>query len=340
MKNYITLVLLCIGVCAFAQKSLKKADRAYDKLEYYDAIDYYNKYLEKSNDTQASLRLADCYLYTNQYQLAASIFSGLDEELDNNSDQRLRYGKVLLVLGRVEEAKAQAEKYLKINKSEPDGLLLLKSCNQMTTFLSKENKFNINEVLASSGTSNFSPVYYGDKLVYTTDQGGKVDKWTGRSYSNIYEYNPETKSSQPLPGNLNGKYHNGVVSFISDTRMIYTRNSENKNKNNDYNLLMAEAKLNNGKWEFDRYFNYNKEEKYNVAYPTVSADGNVLIFASDMEGGSGGWDLYQCERSGNNWSTPRNLSSINTSGNEMFPNISGEVLTFSSEVLMVDLVLT
>ena len=331
MKNYITLVLLCIGVCAFAQKSLKKADRAYDKLEYYDAIDYYNKYLEKSNDTQASLRLADCYLYTNQYQLAASIFSGLDEELDNNSDQRLRYGKVLLVLGRVEEAKAQAEKYLKINKSEPDGLLLLKSCNQMTTFLSKENKFNINEVLASSGTSNFSPVYYGDKLVYTTDQGGKVDKWTGRSYSNIYEYNPETKSSQPLPGNLNGKYHNGVVSFISDTRMIYTRNSENKNKNNDYNLLMAEAKLNNGKWEFDRYFNYNKEEKYNVAYPTVSADGNVLIFASDMEGGSGGWDLYQCERSGNNWSTPRNLSSINTSGNEMFPNISGEVLTFSSD---------
>jgi len=290
MKNYITLVLLCIGVCAFAQKSLKKADRAYDKLEYYDAIDYYNKYLEKSNDTQASLRLADCYLYTNQYQLAASIFSGLDEELDNNSDQRLRYGKVLLVLGRVEEAKAQAEKYLKINKSEPDGLLLLKSCNQMTTFLSKENKFNINEVLASSGTSNFSPVYYGDKLVYTTDQGGKVDKWTGRSYSNIYEYNPETKSSQPLPGNLNGKYHNGVVSFISDTRMIYTRNSENKNKNNDYNLLMAEAKLNNGKWEFDRYFNYNKEER-NEMFPNIS--GEVLTFSSDGYPGMGGLDIFK-----------------------------------------------
>jgi len=331
MKHIIIILLLFCCLSGVAQKSLKKAHKAYDKFEYYDAIDHYTKYLDKNNDTQASLRLADCYLYTNQYEKAASIFAVVERELDSYSDQRLRYGKVLLVLGRVEEAKVQAEKYLKKNKAEPSGLLLLKSCNLMSQFLSKESNYDINEMLASSGTSNFSPIYYGDRIVYTTDQGGKVDKWTGRSYSNMYEYDPVTKSSLPLPGNLNGKYHNGVVSFIDETRMIYTRNSEKKNKNNDYNLLLAEAKLKNGNWEFDRYFDFNQEESYNVAYPAVSADGEVLIFASDMDGGSGGWDLYQCERSGNSWASPQNLTSINTAGNEMFPNISGEVLTFSSD---------
>ena len=56
-----------------------------------------------------------------------------------------------------------------------------------------------------------------------------------------------------------------------------------------------------------------------------------MIFASDMQGGSGGWDLYRCKRTGRNWTTPDNLIHLNTSGNEMFPNVSSDVLTFSSD---------
>lgn len=318
------------SVSAVAQKSLKKADRAYDKLEYYNAIKFYNQFLENNEDESAQVKLADCYLRTNQYQEAVNVYQSIESVLDKYKS-RLKYGNALLILAKVDEAKVQAEKLLKKEKGSEAALLLLKSCNMMDQFISNENNFDVNLTDFILGTSNFSPTYYQDQLIFTTDQGGQIDRWTGRSYSNIYSYDPTTTLSTPLLGNLNGKYHNGVVSFVNDGHMIYTRNSEKKNARNDYNLLLAEAILINGKWQFKEYFKYNNEEAYNVAYPTISEDGSVLIFASDMTGGIGGWDLYRCDREGDTWTTPINLTSINTSGNEMFPNLSKSQLTFSSD---------
>lgn len=330
MKQLLFTIFLFVSFSALGQKSLKKADRAYDKLEYYDAINYYIKYLEKNEDVFAKSKLADCYLRTNQYQEATNIYQSIENDLDS-SNSRLKYGNALLILGMVDDAKLQAQKFLKKDKENIEGLLLLKSCNLMDQFISNENNFDIIQSDFTAGISNFSPMYYQDKLMFTTDQGGKIDRWTGRSYSNIYSYDPESKLSVPIEGDLNGKYHNGVVSFVNDAHMIYTRNSEQKNDQNDYNLLLAEAILKNGEWNFKKYFEYNNEEEYNVAYPSVSSDGSFLIFASDMKGGAGGWDLYRCDREGDAWSTPINLSLINTSGNEMFPNLTENQLTFSSD---------
>ena len=192
MKYFITIVLISIGFCVSAQKSLKKANRAYDKLEYYEAIDHYLKYLDKNEDNNAKVKLADCYLRTNQYQEVVGVYKTIESDLDNEGNSRLKYGNTLLILGRVAEAKKQAEKYLQMNKGNSDGLLLLKSCNQMNQFTSNENNFDVSQSDFISGTSNFSPVYYKDQLVFTSDKGGKVDKWTGRSYSNIYSYDPSS----------------------------------------------------------------------------------------------------------------------------------------------------
>lgn len=332
MKYIFTILMLSLSCSLSAQKSLKKADRAFDKFEYYDAIEHYINYLsDNKNDNNARAKLAECYLNTNQYLLAEEQLGLLESMFSTRPKLQLNYGQVLQLNGNIEKAKVQAEQYLKSNKNDEAGLLLLKSCNQMEIFLSNKNNFDIRKKDFSQGTSNFSPVYHQDHIVYTTDQGGKIDRWTGRSYSNIYTYNPATGMSSAIKGNLNGKYHNGVVSFIDDHLMIYTRNSEKKNNNNDYNLLLAEATFENEEWNFSKYFAYNNEEKYNVAYPAVDEKGSVLIFASDMAGGAGGWDLYQCTRSGDGWTPPVNLDKINTAGNEMFPNISGDRLTFSSD---------
>ena len=58
---------------------------------------------------------------------------------------------------------------------------------------------------------------------------------------------------------------------------------------------------------------------YSTAHPTISKDGNTLVFASDMPGGKGGMDLYFCTKQGGAWSAPQNISSLNTFGNELFP---------------------
>jgi hypothetical protein len=74
---------------------------------------------------------------------------------------------------------------------------------------------------------------------------------------------------------------------------------------------------------------------YTYSHPTITADENVMIFASDMEGSLGGMDLFITRKVGNSWSVPQNLGkSINSSGNEFFPFLdSDNNLYFSSDGL-------
>lgn len=68
--------------------------------------------------------------------------------------------------------------------------------------------------------------------------------------------------------------------------------------------------------------------------PTVSADGNELIFVSNRSGGHGGSDLWMSVKlPDGRWSLPMNLGDlVNSSGNEMAPYLhpDGNTLYFSS----------
>jgi hypothetical protein len=74
---------------------------------------------------------------------------------------------------------------------------------------------------------------------------------------------------------------------------------------------------------------------FTYSHPTLSADENLLIFASDRAGSLGGMDLFITRKEGNIWSDPENLGKlINTPGNEFFPYLdSDNNLFFSSDGL-------
>lgn len=58
----------------------------------------------------------------------------------------------------------------------------------------------------------------------------------------------------------------------------------------------------------------------NYQNPCLSADGKKLIFASDMAGGAGGFDLWMSIKTGDKWGTPVNLGpQVNTDGSEITP---------------------
>ena len=70
------------------------------------------------------------------------------------------------------------------------------------------------------------------------------------------------------------------------------------------------------------------------AHPSLSSDGKVLYFSSDMKGGYGGKDIWFIKKiQRDEWSDPINLGDqINTNGNELFPFIHSDgSLYFSSD---------
>jgi hypothetical protein len=72
--------------------------------------------------------------------------------------------------------------------------------------------------------------------------------------------------------------------------------------------------------------------KYKVFHPSWDEANSKLIFASDMPGGFGKYDLYAVVKKGNSWGIPVNLGSkINTSENENYPYLSENgILYFAS----------
>ena len=67
--------------------------------------------------------------------------------------------------------------------------------------------------------------------------------------------------------------------------------------------------------------------------PTVSSDGNTIIFSSNRKGGYGKTDLYEITFENNQWSVPKNLgTNINSAEEEKSPflHTDGKTLFFSS----------
>ena len=89
-------------------------------------------------------------------------------------------------------------------------------------------------------------------------------------------------------------------------------------------------------WSALQRISQNINSTYWDSQPTVSYDGNTLIFSSNRPGGFGGTDLYLSERNPKTkeWGSPKNLGpDINTDKNELTPFLhsDSQTLYFSSK---------
>ena len=85
---------------------------------------------------------------------------------------------------------------------------------------------------------------------------------------------------------------------------------------------------------YHQYYYFPYDSVSSFAHPSLSSDGKVLYFSSDMKGGYGGKDIWYIKKvKRDEWSEPINLGDeINTSGNELFPFIHADgSLYFSSD---------
>ena len=132
-------------------------------------------------------------------------------------------------------------------------------------------------------------------------------------------------ASQRLSETLNSRYHEGPATFSPDgSRIIFTRNNYSegrvrKSTDGVTKLKLYTARQQNGLWIDVAELPFNSDD-YSVGHPTLSRDEQLLYFASDMPGGSGGTDLYVSRYQNGRWGRPVNLGDdINTKGNELFP---------------------
>lgn len=340
MKTYFSIILF-VMISGSVHSGTKKANRLYDRWEYYRASQLYEREVKNNPDPDVYYKLGMCYVKMHKYRDAQTAFDKVEGYgTYHNPEFYLHYGRILNNNERFTEAAIAFDKYTAMNREDMTGEYLKSAMEIVREDHKWDEPIQLVNLPMNSKKSDFCPVIYGNGVVFASSRKTPghtlVDPWTGENYLDLY-YAEKGSSGIDFAGaapfggsNINQKYHDGPATFSADfntmyfTRVERTFKGKAKLKQHIEQNKIYKSEFMNGEWSEAESFAYNSDE-YSVAHPFLTADGNRLYFASNMAGGYGESDIYYCKREGAEWGKPVNLGpDINTYGTEKFPFIDEE----------------
>ena len=358
MKNiftFIALTFLSITTIDAQDKSSKKADKQFSKLEFVKAAESYKKLINngKSSDYVVA-QLAECYYNIFNTVEAEKWYATLAED-SSDPDIIFKYSQMLKANGKYKLSNKWMNKFVELRPADNRATSFLKNPNYLPKIISKGKRFNVQNLDINSEYSDFGGALNNNKLYITSsrntvglfDLGRWITQrisygWNNEPYLDIYSFDVTDSGSylneDYLGSNINTKYHEGLASFDNEGNMYISRESFYENEyvkdpeSNNITSLIGIYKISKGEKNVVA-LNINSVE-YSVKNPSISSDGKTLYFSSDMPGGFGNFDIYRGDIDENgNINNVENLGQkVNTEGQEMFPFIGDKNnLYFSSD---------
>jgi outer membrane protein OmpA-like peptidoglycan-associated protein/tetratricopeptide (TPR) repeat protein len=342
-----------------------QADRLFDRAEYFKSIDLYLK-LAETDKPQPSVieRVADCYRLMNNYEQAEEWYAKTVALKGIKPISIFYYAEVLLRNKKFDKAREQYKRYyLSGPKDQLD--LKLAACDSAVAWSKQEGYYKvINEKKMSSVYADWGVSYLDKKnVIFTSDRSTsdyKGDKGiynrTGNEWLKMFTYDLDHNYAEELVFdnsgdiNLTKDYHTGPMAinatgdtaYITVTTRLSTGSLPDVKTPFDQHLyirrleLILATKKSNGKWGNLKKFPYNNVNAYSIGHASLSKNGQVLYFTSDMPGGYGKTDIWYSQKgSDGKWGKPINCgSTINTTADEAFPSVGEkDKLYFSSKGL-------
>jgi len=316
------------------------ANRAYTKHSLQTAIKLYKKVVKKRPKYKPALiKIAECYYRLDEWHDAELWYGKLVIDLKrNNPEYIFKYAQLLQMNGKFEEAEKWFSKLIEINPKDKRGELFANSCKIDSVEKYREDFqdfYKLKKLSFNSEKDDFAPIIMPDgNLLFTRGHTGKAYHWYVPVYepfelklhqvkiqpneNNIYKF--DDKSRQYRAFSKVERLASASISLDEQQSMYMRFDKKNCGKNHP-NLIpfkIFTAQRSRNQWGYHLPFDYNADE-YTVMHPAFSEDGQTIYFASDMPGGHGGMDLYMINFEDGEWSLPKNLDSLNTVGDEVFP---------------------
>jgi len=349
----LNLYFVFVSLCQFTDYD--KANAFYDQNQYEEAIPYFlnvTKTGNKKDRIDASDKLATCYRIVGQFDESIVWYEKLIKQDKKNPDYVKKYAISLKNASRFDDAIKELEKYQKMSPTDPMSQNLIESCKLAEKWLSEslmnpEYVVKLNELMTTSA-SEYSPVFYNNKVVFTSNREGATKKLiditgTGDEVLNDL-YIADVYADPPTLNNLkevNTFNQEGPSTFSADGKQMFftttVRGSRDKKTNEIKTTLQIWHRYKDSQGTWSKAANILKFNSfdYSIGHPTLSEDGKKLFFMSDMPSGFGGADIYMSayDEIKKEWGMPENLGdNVNSSGNELFPFIyQNNMLFFSSD---------
>lgn len=354
-KIFVLSLILCLFVvlatsCGGAK--LATANEQYDRGEYFDAQKTYRKIYnkltkreERSQRGAVAYKLGLCYDKLNQSARASAAFQNAIRYEYHDSTAYLLLGKSLQAEGKYTSAINAYEKYLSYSASPANEKQRkfaetgIAGCRISLAKKGDKTRYVVkNAKLFNSRRSDYAPMFFDknyDKLYFTTTsekvKGDKKSEITGMKNGDIWfaskNEQGEWQRPEPVEGELNTDFDEGIVSFSPDGSTMYLTKAR-REPNASTSVEIFTSTRSDAQWSAAQKYEITADTVSCYGHPAVSPDGNWLYFSSDMPGGSGGKDLWRVnlkEKQG----TLENLGEfINTPGDEEFPYVREDSLLY------------
>ena len=252
---------------------------------------------------------------SNDLYNASKWYERLSQFENVSPDELIRYGHVLKSLKLYGKAKTIYEKYALVNPVVGNHYAV--SCDYALNGVKANPTYEITNAYFNTSQSDFGVTLWDGKIVYTsfrtdmakTRRTSLDNAVTGKSEIYVIDPNDQSVDASFLFDDLNDHSAMGPLAFAGNGNSVaVTRNNFDTRyktfnpKTNKLSIYLSDVEE-TGKWTELRPFPFN-DNAYSVGYPWLSADGQVMFFASDMKGGYGGYDLYVSQKDGGAWTTP------------------------------------
>ena len=366
-SNICILIILSVFVSCSSQSYVNRGDKMVKSGRYYYAQGLYEKAYKKSKGKESkadiAFKAASCFDQVNETRKASSWYRKaiLNRDTFSNAVLNLAYSEVKN--GKIEDAEENFWEYMDLKpETDTDPSEMLKRITKWEEY-PERYKVEILPDFNSSG-SDFCPVYMGkdtNVIFFSSTRKlkdkPKKDGVTGDFHSNIFEshYSNEViRKSRKKKGKkatsrkvfvdtyqwskargvgdtINTEWNEGAACFSPEADVLYFTSSQKVTKENQGTKIFVVQRQEDG---WGRVAKLDLvPDSLSVGHPSISADGTILYFVSDMPGGYGGNDIWMAKKSGSGWTEPQNLGRpINTPDNELFPFIkSNGDLYFASD---------
>ncbi|MDR0438026.1 MAG: hypothetical protein LBH22_06975 [Bacteroidales bacterium] len=338
--SLLALIALTFTLTAQSSAALRAADVAYQKGEYREAAERYERIVndaEKSrkrpsfNVGEIYKRLGESFLHLKEYWNAEVYFTKAYDNSVRGADFLINYGDALLANDKAERALTI---YRQVLETEPQNARALGGVSKAEFNMrskndprGRQNPVTPERRLNTDNNNQYALAWLKNSLVFSSDRTALKEKGTKPGPMRFYaaeRFQSDWGSLRKLKP-LKPAGDDLSMAFDNHTQTCYVGRCITIGKNRNCNIFASQLD------EKDRLgrpvpqsFHHNHD---NIGQPTLSSDGKVMFFTITRNGKS---DIYMAKKMGNHiWTTPQNLGSvINTNGDECYPQLYRDSILF------------
>ena len=333
-----------------------KADQKFEKYEYINAIEIYEKTVEKGFKSVNTLqKLGDAYYFNGKLTQAnkwyKELFQFATEKGEKvTSEYYYRYAQTLRALQDYEQADQYMAVFTTLEQQDSRAQLFEANKDTYRTAIEKRsNRYEVEALELNSPYSDYGGIVYKDQLIFTSARASeqvaanKVHKWTNEAYTSLYasKINKEGTFEEPqlFFKDERSDINQSTAVFTKDGKTVYftqnagaTKDEVQQNRYKNALLQLFKSTLTEeGTWSKPEALTIN-DPKANNAHPALTPDDKWMYFVSDRQGTIGQSDIFRVEikQDGSFGKVENAGKQINTEGRETFPFISSDYMLYFS----------